>query len=427
LRHRDFRLLWSAEFISSLGNRIQQMAIGWHVFELTGDPFQLGLLGLCRFAPILLFGIPGGVVADRSDRRRTLLLSQGALLACSAVLAGLTLSGSISLITIYLITALSATFGTVAGPTRQALIPTLVPRASLTGAVTLTILTGEVAAISGPAIGGLLIAGPGLGFAYAVDAVSFGVVIVALLLVRTRLAPLPTARGGRAALASALEGLRFLGRSPVLLGVMSLDFVATFFGASTVLMPIFAVDVLGTGPAGLGLLLAAPAAGAVAAGAIMGVSRTPRRPGVGVLIAVAAYGACILGFGLSHSLWWSLAFLAGSGAADASSMALRHALRTLVTPDGLRGRVAAAHSTFATGGPQLGEFEAGVVASFLGAGTAVALGGLGTLLAVGVVAWRVPAIAAFSLARPDQTEPGAAEEGRPDGERATALPGKATR
>lgn len=197
--------------------------------------------------------------------------------------------------------------------------------------------------------------------------------------------------------AAALEGLRFLRGSPALLGVMVLDFLATFFGAGTVLIPIFAAEILGMGAGGLGLLLAAPATGAVAVGVAMGVVRTPARPGVGVLLAVAAYGACLLGFGLSREPWLALAFLAGSGGADAVSMALRHTVRNLLTPDALRGRIAAAHSTFAMGGPQLGEFEAGALAAAVGAGPAVAPGGVGTLLTAAVVARRVPAIAAYRL------------------------------
>jgi MFS family permease len=392
LRHRDYRLLWGAELVSSLGTQVQRVAIAWQVFQLTGDPLQLGLLGLFRFAPILLFGLAGGVVADRGDRRRTLLASQLALMATAAALAALTAAGSVGLPAIYALTFLSASFSAVAGPTRQALVPGLVPRSSLTGAMTMNILAMQVAAVSGPAIGGVLVGQVGLTAAYVVDALSFVAVIGALLAMRT---PVTVARSSLGGLAAAVEGLRFLRGSPILLGVMALDFLATFFGASTVLMPIFAEEILGIGATGLGLLLAAPAAGAVAGSAVMGIARMPRRPGLGVLVAVAVYGACIAGFGLSRDLWLSLALLAGSGAADAASMALRHAVRTLTTPDALRGRIAAAHSTFAMGGPQLGEFEAGVVAAVSGAGTSVFLGGLGTLLAAGLVAWRVPAIAAY--------------------------------
>jgi hypothetical protein len=178
---------------------------------------------------------------------------------------------------------------------------------------------------------------------------------------------------------------------------MVVDFLATFFGASMVLMPIFADEILDVGAQGLGLLYAAPAAGAVVGGVVMSIARMPRRPGSGILVAVAIYGACIAGFGLSKTLWISLALLAASGAADAVSMAFRHTIRTLVTPDELRGRIAAAHSTFAMGGPQLGEFEAGVVAAAVGAGPSVVLGGLGTMVSVAAVALLVPAIGRYDI------------------------------
>lgn len=395
LRHRDFRLLWGAEAVSTLGTQVQRIAVTWHVFDLTGDPFQLGLLGLFRFVPILLFGIAGGVLADRHDRRRTLVASQAVLLVLSATLAGLTLADAATLPAIYGITVLSATASAVAGPTRQALVPLLVPRIELVGAMTMNILAMQTAAVTGPALGGLLIARVGLGAAYGLDALTFAAVIVAVLTMRARPA-VPV--GGVGGLGAALEGLRFLRGSPILLGVMGLDFVATFFGASTVLMPIFAEEILGVGPSGLGLLLAAPAAGAVLGSVVMGAGRMPARPGAGVVGAVVAYGACVLGFGLNRSFGLSLAFLAGGGAADAVSMALRHTVWNLATPDALRGRIAAAHSTFAMGGPQLGEFEAGVAASLIGAGPAVALGGVGTMLAAGAVAARVPAIARYRVA-----------------------------
>jgi hypothetical protein len=176
---------------------------------------------------------------------------------------------------------------------------------------------------------------------------------------------------------------------------MLLDFVATFFGASTTMMPIFAEEVLDVGPRGYGLLLAAPAAGAVAGSLVISSRHTPVRPGRGVLFTVAVYGAALLGFGLSTSFPLSLALLAVSGGADAFSMANRLTIRTMVTPDALRGRIAAVHSTFAMGGPQLGEFQAGLVASLVGVGPGVAVGGLLTVLAAGVTAKLVPAIGRY--------------------------------
>lgn len=390
LRNRDFRLFWGAELISVLGTQVQRVAIIWQVYDLTGSAFQLGLLGLFRFLPVLVFGLIGGVIADQRDRRQTLLFTQVVLLATSAVLAGFTVAGAITMPIIYGVTFFSATVSAVAQPTRQALIPNLVPPASLASAMTMNILAYQVAAVSGPAVGGLIIARFGVGTAYLFDVVSFVGVIGAVLMMRAAYGQQPIKIAG---LAAAMEGLQFLRGSPVLLGLMSLDFLATFFGASTVLMPVFATDILGIGAQGLGILLTAPAAGAVAGSLVMGISRAPGRPGRGVLIAVVIYGACVLGFGLSQSLWTALLFLTGSGAADAVSMALRHTVRNIVTPDALRGRIAAAHSTFAMGGPQLGEFEAGLVAALAGARASVALGGVATMIVALLMFRLVPGLA----------------------------------
>ncbi len=402
LRHRDFRLLWGAELLSGIGSQGLRVGVAWQIFELTGDPLQLGLLGLARFVPLLLLGLTGGVLADRGDRRRLLLLAQLALLATSATLAGLAAADRVTPVVIYAVTALAAAFGAVAAPTRQALVPALVPRSNLPGALAMTMLSSQVGGVVGPALGGLLIAVRGPAAVYLLDALSFGTVVAALALMRSRPAvPVTPQRGWTA----VREGIAFLRRAPILLGVMGLDFLATFFGAATVLMPVFAERVLGGGPTTLGLLLAAPAAGAVVGGVVVAAIRLPDRPGRGVLVAVAAYGVFVLGFGLSTALPLSLVLLAASGAADAVSMAFRHTLRTLVTPDRLRGRVAAAHSTFAMGGPQLGEFEAGLAAAAFGAPAAVIAGGIGVLLTSVLVAWRVPGIAAYRVAASDPPNP----------------------
>jgi MFS family permease len=392
LRYRDFRLIWSAEALSQTGTQIQRVAVAWQVFELTGDPVHLGLLGLVRFVPLFLFGLVGGVVADRYDRRQTLILSQMALTAVAGTFAALTATGSITLAWIYGLTALSALLSAVAAPTRHALIPTLVPTASIPSAMSMGVLAFQGAGMAGPAIGGVLVASVGIALSYAVDAVTFGFVAISALMLHSRPARATPVISGRAA---AIEGLRFLRDSPVLLGTMSLDFLASFFGASATLMPIFASEVLGGGPQTLGWLLTAPAAGAVAGATIM-ASRPPlTRPGVGILAAIVVFGLSITAFALSRNLWLSLAFLAVSGAADSVSVSQRHTLRNLLTPDRLRGRVAAAHSTFAAGGPQLGDVRSGIVASWTGAPVAVAIGGLAAVLTALLVARQVPGIAGF--------------------------------
>jgi MFS family permease len=392
LRYRDFRLIWSAEVLSQIGTQIQRVAVAWQVFELTGDPFHLGLLGLVRFVPLFLFGLAGGVVADRYDRRQTLFLSQLALMGTSGAFAGLTATGNITLAWIYGLTALSSLFSAVGAPTRHALIPTLVPTASIPSAMSMGVLAFQGAGMAGPAVGGVLVASAGLAPSYAVDALSFGLVAISAFALRTRPTRSAPVISGRAA---AIEGLRFLRASPVLLGTMSLDFLASFFGASTTLMPIFASEIFGGGPQTLGWLLTAPAAGAVAGATIMASRRPLTRPGVGILGAIVVFGLSITAFALSHNLWLALAFLAASGAADSVSVSQRHTLRNLLTPDRLRGRVAAAHSTFAAGGPQLGDVRSGIVASWTGAPVAVAIGGLAAALTALIVARQVPGIARF--------------------------------
>ncbi|MGH2533878.1 MAG: MFS transporter [Thermomicrobiales bacterium] len=394
LRHRDFRILWAAEFVSTIGTQMQRVAIAWQVYELTGDALSLGFLGLVRFGPVVLFGLFGGVLADQRDRRKLLILSQTLLFVCSLGLAAVAAADAASLAVIYVLTFLAAAVSSFAGPSRQALIPALVPRNELAGAMSLNVLAMQVATISGPALGGWIIAWRGVDAVYFLDAVSFLVLIGAVFLLQAR-PPVVGATVGT--FAAALEGFRFVRRSPVLLGVMGVDFVATFFGASMVLMPIFADEVLGVGAGGVGLLYAAPAAGAVIGSVVMSLAPLPRRPGAGVLAAIGLYGAAIAGFGLSTIFPLSLALLALSGAADAVSMALRHTIRNLVTPDELRGRVAATHSMFAMGGPQLGEFEAGLAAAVIGAGPSVALGGIGTVLSCWLIAAIVPSIRRYRL------------------------------
>jgi MFS family permease len=411
LRQHDFRLLWSAELLSMTGSQIQRIAIAWHVYEITGDPFLLGLLGLCRFVPVIVFGVAGGVIADRGDRRVTLVASNGILSLLALSLAGLTFAGMISLFTIYVITILTATIEGVSNPTRQALIPLIVPREDIPAAAMMSTLAFQVALICGPAVGGLLIAALGVGTAYLVDAFSFIAVILSVVVMRSR--P-PRVRSNVGGFAAAMEGLRFLRKTPVLLGVMSADFVATLFGATTTLMPIFAEEILGVGPRGLGFLLAAPAAGAVLVASLLSATRLPDRAGLGVILSIIAYGACLVGFGLSRNFALSLLFLAGSGAADVLSASLRHAARTLLSPDDLRGRVAALHRTLAVGGPQLGEFRAGVSASVLGAGQAVSFGGAATIVSVMLIARLWPVIPRYtfssSLANATASDQGDGEE-----------------
>jgi MFS family permease len=398
LRYRDFRLIWFAEIVSVMGSMTQRAAMGWQIYQLTGSEFDLGLLGLAKFAPVLLFGIAGGVIADRGDRKRTLVGAQSMLLLVALALALLTFSGAISVWTIYLMAFLDGAFSSFAQPTRQAIIPSLVPRHALPGAATMGNLGFHAAAVTGPALAGVIIGLFGPGYAYLFDAFSFAVVIAAVLFLRTRLELVPQTASG---LHAAREGLAFVRKTPVLFGVMITDAMATFFGFTTVLMPVFADEVFHVGPEGFGLLLAAPAAGAVAMSVCLSVLRLPNRVGVVVLVSIGLYGLAMAGFGLTGTFALGLGFLALSGAADSISMTCRHTIRQLITPDHLRGRVAAIQRSLGQGGPQLGEFEAGIAAALIGVGPAVVVGGLlatGTAAAVAVVMPEVPRYRLFTRA-----------------------------
>ena len=389
LRHRDYRQLLIATSISSLGARFEFLAVIWWIYELTGSGVALGLLSLVRFAPILVFGLFGGVIADRYDRRTTLIVSQVLLMGTSSSLAVLAWTDSVTLPVIYVLAATAALIDCVAQPARSALIPALVPKGEMADAMSVNIMSGQTASIAGPALAGFVIAAFGTPTAFTVDAAGFVVAISFLISIQTT-SVVTRAVGGT--WTAALEGLAFLRRSPVLLSVMSVDFFATFFGATTVLLPIVAVDRLGLGADGLGILNSSIAAGALIGSIVVSALPSFDRPGRGVLIAVGVFGIAIVAFGLSTSLVVAVLCLAISGAADAVSMALRHTVRNLVTPDALRGRIAAAHSTFASGGPQLGDARAGAMASLMGAEPALVLGGIGVLVTVVAANVLVPSL-----------------------------------
>ncbi|HXE84883.1 MAG TPA: MFS transporter [Gemmatimonadales bacterium] len=393
LRHRDFTLLWIGQLLSFSGSRMQTAAILWHV-SLLADPTRkglaLGLVGAAQVVPIIAFAMLSGVVADALDRRKVMLVTQSVLALFAGALAALTFAGSITLWPIYLLAALSSAAASFDGPARQALIPSLVPREDLSSAISLNTLMFQIASVVGPTLAGLVIAAWGIAWVYAVNAVSFLMVIVALVLMRVRpRVGLP--EGARITWGAAKEGLHFVFSQPIVRSTMLLDFIATFFASATALLPIFAQDILLVGARGYGWLYAAPSVGAVVAGFITAhtVDRIERR-GTVLLWSVAAYGAATVVFGLSRNFGLTLLCLAGVGAADTVSTVIRNIIRQLETPDELRGRMTGVNMMFFMGGPQLGELEAGVTAQFLGATFSVVSGGIGCLAATGVVAWREP-------------------------------------
>ncbi len=397
LEHRNFRLLWIGLLISMTGSLMQNAALLWHVSLLVPPErkaLALGLVGLARVVPVIVFSMLSGVVADVWDRRRLMLLTQAGAALVALALAVLTFRNLTAVWPIYLLAALGTAVGAFDLPARQALIPMLVPREHLSNAISLNTIMFQAASVGGPAIGGLLIAPSSVAWAYVANAVSFGFVIVALLMMRD----VPAREEGPGAkesvsLAAAFEGLRFVFKAPLIRSTMLLDFFATFFSSATALLPIFAQDILHVGAEGYGWLFAAPAVGALVTSAalVLFMDRIERR-GPALLWAVGTYGLATVVFGVSRSFWLTFLCLAITGATDTVSTVIRNVIRQLETPDRLRGRMTGISMVFFMGGPQLGELEAGVVANLFGAPFSVVTGGLGCLVATAWVAASTPMI-----------------------------------
>ena len=412
LQHRNFRLIWTGLLFSQTGSMMQNAGLLWHVSLLVPPDHKgmaLGIVGLVRFLPIVVFSLVSGVVADAVNRRKLMLCTQAAAAAVALLLAVLTFRGLSDVWPIYALAALGAAVSTFDLPARQSLVPTLVPRAHLPNAITLNMIMFQMASVIGPAVGGLIIATTDVAWVYVANAVSFGFVVVALLMMRDlpkrrpERGPTPTSTLGSdpvspsrrddLSLGAALEGLRFVFRSPLIRSTMLLDFFATFFSSATALLPIFAQDILHVGPRGYGWLFAAPAVGAVVTSlALVPLTGRIERRGATLLWAIVGYGLATVLFGLSESFWLSFACLAVTGVTDTVSAVLRSIIRNLETPDRLRGRMIGINMVFFVGGPQLGEFEAGAVAGWLGAPFSVVSGGIGCLLATGWVAVTTPAV-----------------------------------
>lgn len=411
LRYRNYRLLWAGQLISIAGNLMQSAAVLWHVKRffppLPGgalDPraaIALGLVGLVRIGPIIVFSLVGGVVADAIDRRRMLVITQATMGAAAVVLAVVTFKGLDVIWPIYVLTAVGAAAAAFDNPARNALVPSLVPAEHMASAVSLNTMMFQLSAVAGPALGGFVIAYLGLGWVYALNAVSFAAVIAAVALMRD----LPAgagAQGGAISLGAALEGLQFVFKAPLIRGSMLMDFFATFFASATALLPIFAEDVLHVGAKGYGMLQAAPAAGAFVTALVMvPLIRRIRRRGWVMLGSVFVYGAATVAFGFSRSFWLTFACLVVYGASDMVSTVIRNVIRQLATPDRLRGRMTSVNMLFFMGGPQLGEMEAGLVASIWGAMVSVVSGGVACLLATGWVAWSTPELRRYER-EPDE-------------------------
>ena len=394
LRHRNFRLIWVGLLLSFTGTFMQNAALLWHVSLLVPDQkgLALGMVGLVKVLPIVAFSMISGVVADAWNRRRLMLMTQTGLALVSLSMAWLSWRGLTTVWPLYALAALGSAVGAFDLPARQSLVPTLVPRRDLPNAISLNAIMIQAASVLGPALGGLLIASRGVTLVYFANALSFVFVIVALLMMRgVQERAEHAGAGDDVSWNAALEGLRFVFRSPLIRSTMLLDFFATFFSSATALLPIFAQDILQVGPTGYGWLFAAPAVGAVGMSvALVGLTDRIKRRGAVLLWAVAIYGAATVAFGFSRSFWVTFVCLAMTGAADTVSMVIRNIVRQMETPDRLRGRMMGGNMVFFVGGPQLGEAEAGATAHWFGAPFSVISGGIGCLIATFWVARSTP-------------------------------------
>jgi MFS family permease len=425
LEHRDFRLWWQAMLAMNAGLQMLEVAIGWEVYAQHNSPLDLGWIGLAEFVPMFLLAIPAGHLADRYPRRLVFALALVLGVAVGIGLAVLSLE-NVSLVLPYLVLAAGAgTVMAIASPAARSMPPTLVPAALLPSAMTLRAIAGQTAQVLGPALGGLLY-GFSPALVYLLSAGMCLLAAVSVLMISPRRAARPADPAGPAfpvrpadvvrpaspGIESVLAGLRFVGRTQMLLGAILLDLLAVLFGGTVALLPVFARSILHVGPEGLGVLRAAPAVGALLAAALLTRRPVVRKAGRRLLLLVGIYGASIVVFGLSRSFVLSLLMLAVSGFADMFNMNIRSTTVALATPDRLRGRVSAVEMVFISASNQLGAFESGLAASLIGTVPAVVGGGLMTIAIA--VAWSraFPALAAVD--RMQEIRP-AAEAAPPPG------------
>ncbi|WP_263144078.1 MFS transporter [Pseudomonas sp. RIT-PI-AD] len=379
-RHKPFLAFWLARVCTASAFQIMTVAIGWHIYQLTGDVFDLGLVGLVEFLPRVLFMLHTGHVADRYDRRRVAALCQ---IAQASVALILVVASALNGVTRELIFAMAFLLGSARAfemPSTQALLPNIVPAALFPRAVAASASAMQAATIAAPAFGGLLFALGEL-WVYAPTALLYVVACALSLSLPARAEPL---KQNRASWQSLLAGIHFIRSRRDVFGAISLDMFAVLLGGATALLPVFAKDILLTGPWGLGLLRSAPAVGALLMSFWLARFPIERKVGPVMLASVALFGVTTIAFGLSTSFWFSLAVLVVLGAADMVSMVIRGAFVQLETPDEMRGRVSAVNGLFIGASNQLGEFESGATAAWLGTVPAVVLGGIGTLVVSGL-------------------------------------------
>ena len=398
LRYRDYAVYAAARLCATLAWQMLGVAVGWQVYQITHSALDLGLIGLAQFLPFVLLVLPAGHVADRTDRRLLLVAAYGVQATCASVLLWFTLSGSHDVRIVFAAMTLFGAGRAFSMPTSQAMTPNLVPREAFPSAVAFNSVLMEVAIIAGPSLGGVLyLLGPRVVYASALGLM----VVVCGLIICIRPVRASQSQAHRGA-SELLDGLRFVMHRRTVLGAISLDLFAVLFGGATALLPAYASDVLHVGPAGLGVLRTAPGVGAALTAVSVAFVPIDRHVGRWMFSGVALFGISTVVFGLSHVFWASLIALACLGAGDMVSVYIRQILVQLETPDAIRGRVSAVSSMFIGASNELGEFESGLTARLLGLVPAVVLGGVATLVVVGVYLKRFPELRLMDRFRREQ-------------------------
>ena len=373
LKQRDFGFFWVSLLFSAIGTQISAVAIAWQVYQITDSPLQLGLTGLFRALPVMILSLPGGVLADRVDRRKLLMITQSLAALLSLTLGALTSTGKIQVWQIYGVTFLSGAIGIFDAPARTAMIPALVSADQLASAYALNITWRQIATLAGPFVGGIVLSAWGISEAYYLDAASFAAVIICLAFMQHRVKPAVGRK--ESPFESVRVGFVFVRESSVILALMGMDACVQFFGAYRSMMPVFARDILGSGPSTLGLLLGIPALGALAGSGVILAAGNPRRKGQLIISVTLLYTVGLICFALSRSLLLSLAIVFCLGLVDAVGETLRDTLVQLRTPDVMRGRVKSFDQVFMSAGTYLGHAQMGAAASLFGVPGALVIGG----------------------------------------------------
>jgi MFS family permease len=390
-----FRRLWSGYLVTTLGSQLTVVAIPYQVFKLTHSSFDVGLVGLAQIVPVLGGSLFGGSIADAVDRRLLLVVTQLSLAGCSLGLALNSAGGHPAIWPLYALSALGAGIASVDSPARSAVLANLIARPMFASANALWQLLYQLCQVAGPALAGLLLAAFGIGSVYWIDTATF---TVSILAVASLPALRPPGGGTRFGLSSIAEGLRFLKGRPVLQGTFVIDLNAMVLGMPRALFPALALARFHGGADTLGLLYSAPGAGALVGALLTGWVVGVRKQGRAVIVAVALWGLAITAFGLVTWLAAALVLLGLAGAADVVSAVFRGTILQLEAPEALRGRLSSVHTAVVTGGPRIGDFEAGAVAALSTPEISVVSGGLGCLVGLGLVAWLMPRFTRYDTA-----------------------------